>query len=301
MGTKENIPVHTASVMQEERVPFSFSTLRMKCGDIYVEAPHRHTFYEIIYITNGGGIHLIDFEPFTLQPPAVYFISPGQIHFWQLTSILEGIALMFNEDFLVFPSTSLGKVDESEFFHTVGGTPQLCLNKEQADQINQLMYQIKKEFNSDLISRASVLRAFLHVLIVNLQRYYTSNNRNEGKSNGSIVIRKFKNLVAKHFTKDQSVHAYAEKIGVSTSHLSDVIKSMTGSSPGQLIRNEIVLEAKRLLVHTELTIAEIGYNLSFEDPAYFSRFFKREAGISPSVFRQQTREKYHIFPEKSLL
>ena len=116
-----------------------------------------------------------------------------------------------------------------------------------------------------------------------------------------MLIKKFKNLVAQHFAEEQSVHAYAERLGVSTGHLSDVIKSMTGSSPGQLIRNEIVLEAKRLLVHTELTIAEIGYSLSFEDPSYFSRFFKRETGMNPAVFRLQTREKYHIFPEKSLL
>ena len=179
MKKKENIPVHTASVMQEERVPFSFSTLSMKCGDISVEAPHRHTFYEIIYITDGGGTHFVDFEPFLLQPPAVYFISPGQIHLWQLTSPLEGIALMFSEDFLVFPSSSLGKVDEIAFFHTIGDTPQLGLNKEQAEQINQLLNLIKKEFNSEAISRASVLRAFLHVLVVNLQRFYTSNNCNE--------------------------------------------------------------------------------------------------------------------------
>ena len=296
MEKKENIPVHTPHLMQEERVPFSFSPLSIKCGDIFVEAPHRHTFYEIIYITNGGGTHFVDFEPFPLQPPTLYFISPGQIHLWQLTSPLEGITLMFSEDFLVFPSSSVGKVDEIAFFHTTGDTPELCLNKNQAEQINQLLNLIKKEFNSDSISRASVLRAFLHVLIVKLQRFYTLKRPNESTTNGSMMVRKFKNLVAKHFAEEQSVHAYAEKIGVSASHLSDVIKSTTGSSPGKLIRQEIVLEAKRLLVHTELTIAEIGYSLSFEDPAYFSRFFKREAGMSPATFRQQTREKNHIFP-----
>jgi AraC-like DNA-binding protein len=296
MKRKENIPVHTPHLMQEERVPFSFSPLSMKCGDIFVEAPHRHTFYEIIDITHGGGTHFVDFEPFFLQPPTFYFISPGQIHLWRLTSPLEGIALMFSEDFLVFPSSRLGKVDEITFFHTIGDTPELSLNKKQAEQINQLLNLIKKEFNSEAISRTSVLRTFLHILIVELQRFYTLNRHNESTTNGSMMVRKFKNLVTKYFAEEQSVHAYAEKIGVSASHLSDVIKSTTGSSPGKLIRQEIFLEAKRLLVHTELTIAEIGYSLSFEDPAYFSRFFKREAGMSPATFRQRTREKYHIFP-----
>ena len=293
---KEDIPVHTPHLMQEERVPFSFSSLSAKCGDLFAEAPHRHNFYEIIYITDGEGTHLVDFEPFNLKPPAVYFISPGQIHLWQLTSPMEGTALMFSEDFLVFPSSSMGKVDEIAFFHTIGDTPELRLNNEQVEEINPLFDLINREFNSDAMSRASVLRAFLHVLIVSLQRFYMLNSRNDVINNGSTLIRKFKKLVAMHFAEDQSIQAYAEKIGVSTGHLSDVIRSMTGSSPGRLIRNEIVLEAKRLLAHTELTIAEIGYSLNFEDPSYFSRFFKRETGVTPALFRQQIREKYHINP-----
>jgi AraC family transcriptional regulator, transcriptional activator of pobA len=296
MKKREDIPVHTSSLMQEDIVPFTYSKLSLKCGDLFIEAPHRHTFYEIIIITDGEGTHFIDFEPFALKHPTVYFISPGQVHFWHINSPMKGIALMFSEDFLVFPSSSMGNVDEIQFFNTIGDTPELSLNEEQANQINQLLNLTNKEFNSEAISRASVLRAFLHVLIVNLQRFYTLNHHTKTINNEATLIRKFKNLVAKHFINEQSTHAYAKKMGVSSSHLSNVIKSMTGYSPGQLIRNEIILEAKRLLVHTELTIAEIGYSLSFEDPSYFSRFFKRETDMSPAMFRQKTREKYHIFP-----
>lgn len=89
---------------------------------------------------------------------------------------------------------------------------------------------------------------------------------------------------------------YAAKIGISASHLSDTIKAVTGVSPGHIIRQEIALESQRLLAHSQLTAAEIGYRLNFDDPAYFGRFFKRECGQSPSAFRYQIREKYQITP-----
>ena len=86
-------------------------------------------------------------------------------------------------------------------------------------------------------------------------------------------------------------------MGVSASHLSNTLKTMTGFTPAQLIHNEILLEAKRMLVHTRQTVSEVGYRLGFEDPSYFSRFFKREIGMNPTQFQTDIREKYQIFPE----
>ena len=92
----------------------------------------------------------------------------------------------------------------------------------------------------------------------------------------------------------RSVSAYAKKIGVSAGHLTDTVKEVTGSSPGKIIRQAIILEAKRLLAHTDLTVSQTCYTLSFDDPSYFGRFFKRETGQSPESFRKSIREKYHI-------
>ena len=90
----------------------------------------------------------------------------------------------------------------------------------------------------------------------------------------------------------QAVQDYANMIGISSSHLTDTVKAVTGFTPGQLIRQKLALEAKRLLVHSNATVAEIGYRLNFYDASYFGRFFKREVGMSPAAFRQLTREKY---------
>ncbi len=94
-----------------------------------------------------------------------------------------------------------------------------------------------------------------------------------------------------------SVREYAEAMGISESHLNNIMKSMTGYTPARLIHNETILEAKRLLIHSDLTVSEVGYHLNFEDPSYFSRFFKRETGLNPKQFRIGIREKYQLFKE----
>ncbi len=79
---------------------------------------------------------------------------------------------------------------------------------------------------------------------------------------------------------------YAKELGVSQNYLNDTVKSVTGKSAGQLIHNQVLKQAKMCLSHSNLDIAEIGYRLGFEDPSYFSRFFKKHSGYSPSVFRK---------------
>lgn len=294
VNSKEILTIHSDDVSDNNDIPFDIFPLGAHCMD---NDPHRHTFYEILYLTSGEGYHIIDSEPHRIKTPIFYFISPGQVHFWELTKVFEGHFLMFNEDFLVFPSSGLNSIEEVTFFYTVGESPELSLNTEQALQINELLHSIEDEYRVKEANRASVLRAYLHILITRLQRF-SNGNKNENKSAGhSSMVRKFKHLVSENFLKNLSVQDYADKIGISVSHLSNTLKTMTGLTPAQIIHNEVLLEAKRLLIHTDLTVSEAGYQLSFEDPSYFSRFFKRETGLSPKQFRINIREKYQRFTE----
>ena len=296
MGLTPDIFVHSLDEYLFEGMPFATGPLYQLCGRILLETPHRHTFYEILYITEGDGTHFIDFEPYPLKPPAFYFISPGQVHLWQVRSTLQGRVLMFEEDFLVFPSSNISKTNEITFFHNVGEAPELHLTQDQAAKIDSLLKSIFQEYKSEGFSRASMLRAYIHILIIQLQRLHMIDHPKQNAINESELVRRFKRLVAAHYNTEHSIQTYADDLGVSISHLNNILKSMTGYSPGQLIRHEIAMEAKRLLVHTELSISEVGYRLRFEDPSYFGRFFKRETGMNPALFREQIREKYQLFP-----
>ena len=108
------------------------------------------------------------------------------------------------------------------------------------------------------------------------------------------MLHKFNNLVLKYSRKNRNIAFYAEKLNVSISYLNNSVKLHSGEPPGQIIRNKILLEAKRLLAHSNLNVAEIGYRLTFEDPSYFCRFFKRETQMTPLEFRSHMREKCHF-------
>ncbi|MEM7536768.1 MAG: AraC family transcriptional regulator [Chloroflexota bacterium] len=249
--------------------------------------PHRHDFYEILYITGGAGTHYLDFDGYPIEPPILYFISPGQIHYWETSIPLEGQALLFLADFLLQGQRDDNILHELGFFHTIEEMPALPLHGHDAEVSANLVNAIVDEFEDDRFSRNSAIRSWFHLLLVNSQRLFNETSATSNSNAPSTLVRHFKQLVSEQFTIEQSVQAYADQLAVTSSHLSNTVKEMTGRTPGQLIRQEVVLEAKRLLQHTDLTIAEIGYRLNFDDPSYFNRFFRREADISPGRFRKK--------------
>lgn len=158
------------------------------------------------------------------------------------------------------------------------------------------MEDIEQEFSDKNIRSLTVLRAYLHILFTKLHRMYLAEHPDGHPAETSSLVRQFKQQVSEHFLENHSVKDYAVRMGISASHLRNSVKAVTGYAPGHIIRQKIILEAKRLLAHSHATIAEIGYCLNYEDSSYFGRFFKREAGMSPAAFRRKIREQYRIDP-----
>ena len=112
-----------------------------------------------------------------------------------------------------------------------------------------------------------------------------------------LLTQRFRLAVEKGFRKTSSVREYAELLHVTPAHLSESVRLETGSAAGDVIRRRLLLEAKRLLLHSELTVSEIAFDLGFEDSSYFSRFVRRGVGFSPVDFRNEIRKKYRIFTQ----
>lgn len=260
--------------------------------------PHRHSFFELLYYTGGKGTHCIDFTPYLFTPPSVFFIAPGQVHYWKVEEPLKGKLILFTEDFLVLnPSPARATLEDVHLFYHVMQQPVVNLEGHQHKFIDHLVSGLEEEFTACQWGRTTMLRASLHILLIHLFRMYRQAEGSPhalASENVTLVLR-FKRLISGNPVMDLPLDFYAGKLGTSTAHLSASVKKLTGSSPGKLVQQEVALEAKRLLVHTDMTAAQIGYTLNFDDPSYFGRFFKRETGRSPRQFRTETREKYQLF------
>jgi AraC-like DNA-binding protein/quercetin dioxygenase-like cupin family protein len=309
MKKKQDIPSHRYSEAAENvqqtdgepllsldpNFPFVLTKFELMNELGQADYPHRHDYYELLFLSEGAGTHVIDFTPYLVKPPVFHFLSKGQVHFWQLDKPLKGYALLFPEEFLGAPTSNIIRTHDLSFFNNVGQAPYLSVDQDM-ELFGSLIQGIEQEYLDENKRSLSILRSYLHILLSNLNRLYTSLHPDE-QSQSSSLVRQFKQLVTEHFLTDHSAQDYADKLGVSDSHLRNMVKSVTGVAPGNLIREHLVLEAKRMLAHSNETVAEIGYSLNFEDSSYFGRFFKRETGLSPVAFRQQIRSQYNIDPE----
>ncbi|QPC83721.1 helix-turn-helix domain-containing protein [Phototrophicus methaneseepsis] len=295
MGQSSEVtfPIHRRDLTNHE---YAFA-LRKFCPNNPIEQPkypHRHAFYQMLYITGGQGNHVVDFEPFPLNPPVLYFLSPQQVHFWELNAPLQGYSLTFGSDFLVFNAVeSTTAVNPLSLFYNFPYKP-LHVKPKQAESLKQTIDLIAQEYDAREPNYVSIVRAYLHVLFSKIQRLSNVMEPDANASSLEELIYRFRKLVSLHYRDQRSVDFYADQLGISPSYLSERVKAFTGCTVGQIIRYRVLLEAKRLLINTDLTIEQICYRLDFSDPAYFGRFFKRETSTSPGKYRQNTREKYQI-------
>jgi AraC-like DNA-binding protein len=271
----------------------SFSMHKYLPGDRVqrVDYPHRHDFHQVIHITEGRGHHVIDHYSFPITPPLLFFVAVGQIHYWQVVEHLQGDGLLFRPDFLEPSPAYSADFDKLALFYRLTYAP-LKLDRHQSGLLQRLIELITHEHhthNSD-----TVLNAYLHILFTEIQRLCVAAQPVITLDPTTELVRRYRQLVYQYFMEHRSVQFYADQLGVSVGHLSRSIKDATGHSASQIIRQEMIMEAKRLLVNTDLAVERISDQLAFNDPAYFGRFFKRETGFSPGSYRDVILEKNQI-------
>ena len=269
-----------------ERFEDSFATAK---GNVY--APHRHDLYEVFWISQGEGTCCVDFQVYDLRPPMLVFIAPGQVHSWTLTAPFAGYLLMFTNEFFATRSEDLSTYPHDlPFAHTPGSGPALSVLTDRAIDFTSLFQKLEREFQASLSDHDVALHAYLRLLLVEAKRLTEglpagSNHTNHKEEPAALLTTKFLQLVERNFLAIASVADYAEMLNVTPNHLIETTKRTMGKPAGRIIRERLLLEAKRLLCYSDMSASQIAYHLSFEDPSYFSRFFKKYTGICPMEFR----------------
>ncbi|MEU8774204.1 AraC family transcriptional regulator [Streptomyces sp. NPDC048606] len=274
-------PLHRLEVPLPHLLPFAIGSFDEIGPLARADFPHRHAFYEILHITGGRGTHVLDLTHRVLDPPHLCVITPGQVHHWQDVEGLTGQVILFNEDFL------LTHPGDAAALERLAERPWLRLGGRQ-DALARVLEAMRHEYGTLREGYAGVLNAYLHILIVLALRACEApeSDRPPAPARRAVDLAgAFTRLIAAPGGTERSVSSVARELGVSSGHLHFLVKEATGQTPGRLMRRRQTLEAKRLLSRTDLTIRQVARDTGFADPAYFSRFFRRETGLSPGEYR----------------
>ncbi len=269
----------------ETGIPFSIGRLADASAKAFTERPRRHNFHLLIWIIDGQGANIIDFEKHHLQGNQLHLVAPAQVQYWEVEQPPTGYYLLFTEELFVMSGAS-NFLSQIHLFDAADQQQVLDFRAAEAAQITEHFHQMAAEYKQRDLNWVTSLVARLQLLLINIHRQ----QRNVRPAAhdvpvGQQLTQQFLKLVQANATAEHELAFYANALGVTSGHLSETTKGITGQSAAQLIRKRIVLEAKRLLVYTEQTAAEIAEELQFADASYFGRYFKRETGQTPRQFR----------------
>lgn len=288
----EHIPVyslHNFSSPERNRQQFQVEIFDAN-RHFSVKYPHRHDFFEVLYLSKGSGFHVIDGNKYEIKPPSVFFMSPGQAHKIEFSSDIEGYIFIFTEEFYLITQSNQNRLLEFPFFFTIRqDNPPLVLNeKNDILFLERLFEKGISELKNGNDYSVNLLRSLLDLILTFCATHYKYEEKTLRTGKGHFVVKKFFQLVEENYRKNLSVTEYADLLAITPNHLTQTVNQLTGKTSSQIIKAKQVLEIKRLLVHSNLGVSEIAHLLNFHDQSYFAKFFKRETGISPIQYRSKS-------------
>lgn len=253
--------------------------------------PHRHDFFEIIWLRSGHGHVRSDLRSYPVSPRTLFFTSPGQIHSWDLAGEARGEIASFTEECFAVTSDHPGLLAKMPFLYSGAVPPILQLDAKEGARVDRAFRQLYAEAAEPGPGRDDLVRAYLTILLTLARQFFAHRAPEDAATPpvADLLARRFRHALEEHFPQLLEVGEYADLLRVSRTHLNDHLQRETGRTASAIIHERIVLEAKRLLAHTSLTIAQIAHRLRFHDPSYFGRFFRRSTGQTPGEFRDRAQ------------
>ncbi|MEV5436890.1 AraC family transcriptional regulator [Streptomyces sp. NPDC052682] len=255
-------------------------------GGVQPERVHRIDFHVVMLFSDGPVRHMVDFAEYEATASDLLWIRPGQVHRFSRTSEYRGTVLTMQPGFLpraTVEATGLYRYDLPPLLHP--DEPQLTALRAALDQLRR---EYEDTTTLPLSLHTAVLRHSLSAFLVRLAHLATSSaEASPGQSDTTFT--RFRDAVEQGFATNHSVSAYADALGYSRRTLVRAVRAATGETPKSFIDKRVVLEAKRLLAHTDLPIGRVGAAVGFPDAANFSKFFHQHTDRTPAAFRAELR------------
>lgn len=244
--------------------------------------PHQHAdLAQVLYLQAGRAEIEIEGQLSVLDRPAVQVVPTFCVHGFRFAENVQGCVLS-----LALPL--LEHVEKQLECQVLRSPDCYVLDEKEARYLDSSFQELEQEYAGRRIGRDLGLSSLVNqILIWGCRRHHDQVRIYQGMDRGRRHMDAFLHLVEAHFCKQWPVDAYAERMGVSTPHLNAVCRRLCRHSALQVIHQRVLLEAKRGLIYTTMSVSQISDRLGFSEPAYFSRFFKRLTGVSPREFRNK--------------
>jgi AraC family transcriptional activator of pobA len=279
----KNIPVrYIPTSSKEPNISDGFNIRKIEDlseGKDMTQELHRHDFFYILALEKGAGDHEIDFTPYKVRDNSIFFMRPGQVHQLALGAGSIGYLLGFNSDFYYHDKVSnqvLRKASNVNFYQL------------DANRIKKLFFvltYIFQEYSEKQEGYKEVIKANLDILFIELVRQQDSIFSDHASPYSHERLQEFLELLEKHIHHKKQVSQYADMLNLSVYQLNAITKATLGKTCSEVMTEYIILESKRYLLATSNQITQIAYQLGYDDVSYFIRFFKKQTGTSPEVFR----------------
>jgi AraC family transcriptional activator of pobA len=244
--------------------------------------PHRHAhLYQLSFWTTGGGHYTLDGNTVPLPAQALTLIPPGTIHGFDLSPEADAIVVSISDD---FRAECLDGAD-ARLAELLRHPTLLPIEGEPAEKLARLFADIEQEYHFPTWAQADAISASLRLVLILAARLAAPAGSAIGAGGQSDLLARFLALVDAHFRERWTIARYVETLGVTPYLLNRATRSALGMAATAVVRERGIREAKRLLLYTMLTIAEVAFALGHDDPAHFSRAFRAHSGMTPAAWR----------------
>jgi AraC-like DNA-binding protein len=266
----------------------SLAALRSRAHPVALTAPTRPAFHHLLTLSSGVLEHTVDFTDYTLTPGPWLWIRPGQVEQWHDLRQAEGTLILFEPDFLD-PATA-----ESAALGDPYAPAVWTASGEEIRALHLATEHLRREFNRaqglppDV--HVAVLRHLLAALVLRLA--YLPGPPGASPAEPPGIFLQFRDAVERDFTSVRRVEDYARMLGYSPRTLSRATMTSAGAGAKDFIDRRVILEARRLLAHSDRSAAQIATQLGFSSATNFSKFFRQRTGASPIAFRADVRGEH---------
>ena len=271
---------------------FTLKKLFSRVGRIRfsLEIPHRVSFYHIIFITKGCGVHHIDFTPYAYKEGSILFIAKDQVHAFEINDSVDGFVVIFTEPFFLKNVTQSEFLSFNRLYNYHFHSPLIEGGPDETAKCAQVIEELYDEYSAAVdFATEDILRLQLKLLLLKAERVNNTSFEDNQSSEWVSLFAKFRNSLEAQYVETRNATEYAAKLGISYKHLNTVCKSMTGKTAKEFIDAYVILEIKRHVAMFDVSIKELAYELGFDEPTNLIKFFKRHTHQTPLQFKTALR------------